>query len=290
MTIPEVERLDAAPASFVDLHAHSTASDGSATPEEFVESARAAGLAAVALTDHDTLAGVPAARAAGERVGLRIVAGVELSAVDNGREVHVLGLHIAQPEVMDERLSVFQETRRTRAAQIVSRLNGLGVPVTLDAVLTEAGEGAVGRPHVARAVVAGGWARDVREVFDRWLGAGRPANVEKHRLTMGEGTELIHASGGIAVLAHPGGDLARETVRRMVGQGLDGLEVRHPSQSPDDERRLMGHAQAFSLVVSGGSDWHGASDGLRTLGAMRVPSEWLERQEERVAAVRARAG
>ncbi len=287
MSAPAAGR-PAGDAPYVDLHAHSTASDGSASPEAFAEAALAAGLTTVALTDHDTLAGVPAARAAGERLGLRVIPGVELSAVDEGREVHLLGLHVERPETMQEQLQVFQDTRRTRAAEIVSRLNALGVPVTLDAVLAQAADGAIGRPHVARAVVAGGWARDVREVFDRWLGAGRPANVEKHRLSVGEAVELVHASGGIVVFAHPGGDLPRETVRRMVGQGLDGLEVRHPSQSPDDEKRLQAHAAAFSLVPSGGSDWHGAPDGMRALGSMRVPAEWLLRQEERVAAVRAR--
>lgn len=267
----------------VDLHMHSTASDGARAPEEVAAAARDAGLAAIALTDHDTVDGVPAARAAGERLGLRVITGVELSAEDEGREIHLLGLHLARLETIERAMAGFRATRVTRAQRMVERLNALGVPVTFDQVLRESGEGAVGRPHVARAVIAGGWAADAREVFDRYLGHGRPANVPKERLDVAEAIRLVHDAGGLAIVAHPGSEFTRVRAERLAGLGLDGIEVRHPSHNADEMRRLMGLVEFLGLVPSGGSDWHGAADGPRTIGSMRVPYEMLERQEARLA-------
>jgi 3',5'-nucleoside bisphosphate phosphatase len=275
-------------ARFVDLHMHSTASDGALAPTAVVEAARAAGLAAIALTDHDTVAGVPEAQTAGARLGVRIVPGVELSAHDGDRELHLLGLHLEDVEEVERRLTRFREMRHRRAEQIVSRLNALGVPVTLDAVLAEAAGGAVGRPHVARALIAGKWARDHREAFDRYLGFGRPAYVGKERLTSADAIRIVHEAGGVCVFAHPGQDGSRERVERLVANGLDGLEIRHPSHSAEDVARLGALVAHFRLVPSGGSDWHGQREGPRTIGMMQVPAEWLERQDARAAEVRAR--
>ena len=284
--------VNGAPAErYVDLHTHSTASDGAFPPASVVEHAQRAGLGAIALTDHDTVGGVAEARAAGERLGVRVVAGVELSAFDNGRELHVLGLHLDRTEAMEHDLVTFRDTRRTRAEEIVQRLNRVGVPVTVDAVLAEAGEGAIGRPHVARAIIAGGWVRDQREAFDRFLGGGRPAFVPKHYLLVGDAIRLVHDAGGIAIFAHPGHDGVRSRVEPLVALGLDGLEVKHPSHSSEDVARLGALTQHFGMVPSGGSDWHGAVEGPRVIGNQKVPAEWLERQEARAAEVRAgRAG
>lgn len=273
----------------VDLHMHSTASDGSRAPEAVAAAAHAAGLAAIALTDHDTVAGVAAARAAGERLGLRVITGVELSAEDNGREVHVLGLHLERLDAIESAMEGFRQTRIDRAREMVAKLNALGVPVTFDAVIAEAGGGAVGRPHVARAVVAGGWVGDQRDVFDRYIGHGKPANVAKARLEFADAIALIHAAGGLAIVAHPGVEFNRPRVERAVAMGLDGLEVLHPSNSPDEVRRLRALAEHFRLVASGGSDWHGAEQGPRTIGMMKVPYAILEQQEARLASRRAAA-
>jgi len=274
---------------FVDLHSHSTASDGALAPHAVVETAVAAGLAAFALTDHDTLAGVPAAQDAGRRLGIRVVAGVELSLMDGDREVHMLGLHIARVDALQAELEAVRDSRKSRAEEIVARLNRLGVPVTVDAVFSEAAGGAVGRPHVARALIAGGWVRDQREAFDRFLGAGRPANVEKQRIAVADGIRLIRECGGIAIIAHPGADGRRERIEPLVALGLDGLEVRHPGHSAEDMLRIEALADHFGLVKSGGSDWHGASAGPRVLGGMRVPREWLDLQDARVGQRRADA-
>jgi predicted metal-dependent phosphoesterase TrpH len=272
---------------FVDLHSHSTASDGANTPAEVVETAARAGLTAVALTDHDTLAGVAAAMDVGERLGVRVVAGVELSLMDGEVEVHMLGLHIARVPALQDELEAVRDSRKVRAERIVSKLNELGVPITVDAVLDQAGGGAVGRPHIARALIAGGWVRDQREAFDRYLGAGRPANVEKRRITVADGIRLIHECGGLAVIAHPGADGRRERVEPLVALGLDGLEVRHPGHSAEDTMRIEALADHFGLVKSGGSDWHGAANGPRVLGGMRVPEAWLDQQDARVEKRRA---
>ena len=274
---------------FVDLHAHSTASDGSKAPADVAAAARAAGLAAIALTDHDTMAGVNEAVAAGQSLGVRVVPGVELSAMEGEREVHVLGLHIAHVDPLQDTLATLRDRRIVRAQEMVQKLNERGVPITFDAVLAQAGTGAIGRPHLARVLINEGWARDSRDAFDRYLGAGKPAFVPKHRLTVGEAIDLIHTGGGLAVLAHPGPEGRREAVERYARIGLDGLEVRHPGHSAEDTSRLAALVEFFGLVPSGGSDWHGATDGPRTLGVMRVPGDWLERQDARVASRRAGA-
>jgi len=218
-------------------------------------------LSAVAVTDHDTVAGVPAARAAADGHAIEVVAGVELSAFDaRGAEVHVLGLHLADDSKLAAPLAGFQADRVTRAEAIVAALNRAGVPITVDAVMVEAGPGSVGRPHVARALVAGGWVRDLREAFDRWLGADRPAFVEKPRLEVADAVRLIHDAGGVAIWAHPGRDGTRARIESFVAVGLDGVEVYHPGHSADDTGRLNTLAGHLNLVRSGGSDWHGAAE------------------------------
>ena len=273
---------------FIDLHTHSTASDGARAPVDVVRAAKAAGLSAIALTDHDTLAGLSEARAEGEKLGVRIVPGIELSAVEGHHETHILGLHLAEVSEMEHRLIDLRQMRMNRAQRIVERLNAIGIPLQLDAVLKEADGGAVGRPHVARAMIAGGWALDLREAFDKYLGNGRTAFVAKEKLAMADAIGLIRRAGGLAVLAHPAHTGTRERVAALVAEGLDGVEVLHPSHSWDDSQRLDALATEFRLVRSGGSDWHGAVDGARTLGMMRVPAEWLTEHETRIAERRSR--
>jgi predicted metal-dependent phosphoesterase TrpH len=202
--------------------------------------------------------------------------------MDGREEVHMLGLHLANVGAIAEALAGFREGRATRAATMVHTLNALGVPVTLDAVLAEAAGGAIGRPHVARALVAGGWVADLREAFDKWIGAGRPAFVEKPRLDVADGVALIHQAGGLAIWAHPGDDGRRARFERLVAAGIDGAEVRHPGHTASDQARIGALVEFFHLVPSGGSDWHGAAAGPRALGAVQVPSEWLDRQQERL--------
>ena len=267
----------------VDLHMHSTASDGALPPAQVVAAAQAAGLSAIALTDHDTMAGVGEAIQAADEVGIRVVPGVELSAHDGAEEIHILALHVTRPGPLESRLAYFRTARELRARRIVERLNSLGISVDYEAVMTEAAGGSVGRPHVARAMIRAGAVRDSREAFDKFLAAGRPAFVPKERLEIRDAIEITHAAGAIAIWAHPGGDGRRARVEPLVQMGLDGVEVRHPSHSSEDVKRLTALADFFGIVCSGGSDWHGAREGARTIGCMHVPLEWLAKQDAAAA-------
>ena len=210
---------------------------------------------------------------------------VELSVHDDaGKEFHLLGLHLAHLDRVEGVLESVRDARVGRAREIVRKLNALGVPLDMQAVLDEAAGGAIGRPHIARVLIRAGHATELQQAFDRWLGAGRPAYVEKQRLSIADGIGMVHAAGGIAVYAHPGPAGTRERIEPLVALGLDGVEVRHPSHSAADMKRIRGVVSALGLVPSGGSDWHGAADGPRTLGCMQVSAEWLDRQLQRVAA------
>lgn len=272
-------------AAFVDLHTHSTASDGVLSPEKVIEAAHRCGLAAIALTDHDTINGVPAARSAGERLGVRVIGGVELSAFLDDQEIHVLALHLSQLDALEKRLSELRSLRHARAKNIVEKLNSLGIEVTLDEVLVQANGGAVGRPHVARALIARGVVHDFRDAFMRYLGSAGAAFVPKTRLSIEDAIRIAHEAGALAIWAHPGDDGRRERLEPLIAAGLDGVEVKHPSHSPEDVKRLQALSEFFGLVQSGGSDWHGASDGPRRLGIMNVPVEWLDKQDEKLAAL-----
>ena len=273
------------PSAFVDLHMHSTASDGSRAPADVVRAAKAAGLRAIALTDHDTVGGLAEAQVAGAEHGVRVVNGVELSAVEGDAETHLLGLHLRDALVIEQELGGLRDMRSRRGQEIVNKLVALGVQLSFDDVLEQADGGAVGRPHVARALVESGWATDVRDAFDRYLGAGRPAYVAKDQLGMPDAIAMIHAAGGLAVLAHPGAAGTRERLTALAALGLDGVEVKHPGHSAADVTRLRTLSEQLGLVASGGSDWHGAAEGPRTIGMMQVPEEWLARQDARLVAL-----
>jgi 3',5'-nucleoside bisphosphate phosphatase len=275
--------MTAAAAPHVDLQVHSTASDGSVAPEAIPALAAAVGLVAFALTDHDTVDGVAAATDAAAAHGIEVIPGVELSAVSNGVEVHLLGLHLSNVATMADRLVALRHDREERARTIVRALQAHGLAITDEDVLQAADGVAIGRPHVANALVARGHVRDRWEAFDRWLGAGKPAYVAKPEFLAADAIALIHAAGGLAVWAHPGTLGRSDAVKSLAEVGLDGIEVRHPSQNVEDQRRLQALADHFGLLPSGGSDWHGEMTGRRTLGVMQVPVEWMQRQRARLA-------
>lgn len=271
--------------AFVDLHTHSTASDGILPPERVVEAAARCGLKAIALTDHDTIGGLIAARKAGERLGVRVIAAVELSAFLDDHEVHLLALHLSRLERLETRLSQLRSLRYSRGQKIVEKLNTLGIPITFEEVLQQSAGGAVGRPHIARALMARGVVHDFREAFSRYLGGGGAAFVPKDQLSLEDAISIAHEAGGLAIWAHPGDAGRRERLEQLIAAGLDGVEVRHPGHSREDTKRLEALSDFFDLIPSGGSDWHGGEDGLRRLGAMDVPLEWLNRQDDKVASL-----
>jgi predicted metal-dependent phosphoesterase TrpH len=269
----------------VDLHVHSTASDGSLPPERVVECAVGAGLAAIALTDHDTIAGVPAALAAGERLGLRVIAGCEFSALAPWGEMHVLGYFLPPDSADLERfLERCRADRVRRGREMVTRLQRLGIDLSFDDVLAEAAGGAVGRPHVARALMRRGHVGGPDEAFGRWLGRGRPAFVDKVLPTFRAIADVVHSVRGVVSVAHLKDRGTRAFLERLHGEGLDAVETRHPSHDADARARLTDLALSLGLLRTGGSDWHGdASDDEPhgALGSEQVPWEWLDRLDHR---------
>lgn len=278
---PELQGVRAGP--FVDLQTHTTASDGALSPTTVVEAAKAADLVAIAITDHDTVDGLDEANEVGARLGVRIVPGVELSSHFEGEEMHLLGLHMRDLDVMATALSAFRVGRVDRSEQIVATLNRAGIPVTIEAVLRQAAGGAVGRPHIARAMVEGGWVQEFREAFDKWIGAGKPAYVAKEQFAASDAIALVHRAGGIVVWAHPGELATQARVGRLAALGLDAVEVLHPSHPPYLQNKILNAVNELGLLPSGGSDWHGTTDGYRRLGGQQVPLEWLSRQDALVA-------
>jgi predicted metal-dependent phosphoesterase TrpH len=258
-----------------DLHTHSTCSDGTCTPEQVVAMARERDLAGIALTDHDTTAGLERARAAaGGR--LVVLAGCELSAEHGGDPVHVLALGFdpAEPAFAAAR-SAIRDERVTRAGRMVERLRALGVPVTLERVLELAAGGSVGRPHIAEAMVEAGAVPDLGAAFvPEWIGTGGRAYVAKQAVTPVEAVGLIRAAGGAAVLAHPsvhaGARAVPESlIRDMAAAGLAGIEVDHPDQNEGQRAHWRALAAELGLAATGASDDHGARSGYR-LGVCRT--------------------
>jgi predicted metal-dependent phosphoesterase TrpH len=249
-----------------------------------VQRAAGVGLAAVALTDHDTLAGIPAAQAAGTVLGVRVVPGCEFSVRAPWGELHILAFFLASDDPALERfLDAARAAREQRGVRMVEKLQQLGVEIDLEDLAYQAGGGAVGRPHVARALVDAGVVENFDEAFVRFLARGRPAYVEKPLPALREVADLVHGAGGVVVAAHPGERGQEAALRALMADGLDGVEVRHPSHSKGVETRLRKLARRLNLAISGGSDWHGDDDlGIHApLGGLDVPSEWLEDLERR---------
>lgn len=260
---------------YCDLHVHTTASDGSETPEQVVERAVAIGLAAIAITDHDTVDGVAAAQAsAGQRI--TVVPGIEISAEENDREVHILGYFINHNDSsLRAKLAWLAEQRRARAARIVEKLRSHGIPVTLPEVAALA-TGVVGRAHIAFLLVKKGVVRTVEEAFARWLGRGCPAYVPRARLAAVDAVQLIREAGGAAVLAHPGVSGGVDLLEELVPAGLCGIEAVYPEHAPEQEEFFRRLAVRYGLIVTGGSDYHGP-DRRFPLGAAVVDRRVVER-------------
>ncbi|MBI4413596.1 MAG: PHP domain-containing protein [candidate division NC10 bacterium] len=261
-----------------DLHLHSHYSDGSFPPAEVVRRAAAAGLAAIALTDHDTVEGLPEFLAAAAGAGLHAIPGVELSVDEGDREIHLLGYLIRwEDPALRAVLTRFAAERRVRAAAILSRLQAMGVRIPMAAVEAAAGRGTLGRPHVAAALVEAGKVGSVQEAFDRYLGRGKPAYVPRTGFTAAEAIALVWAAGGIPVLAHPVRSGVLDEVPRLAREGLRGLEAYHPAQGLADTLAVCRSAEAHGLLLTGGSDWHAEATAAASLGSVRLPWEHVQR-------------
>lgn len=249
--------------------------------------ASGANLVALALTDHDTLDGVNAASAAAAPLGVRIIPGCEFSVKAPWGEMHLLGFFLTPGHAgLEAFLAETRIARTKRGHEMVSRLKRAGVSIELADVESEVKDGALGRPHVARALIRRGAADTFNDAFARFLGRGKPGYVPKPLPALETVTALIHEVGGVAVAAHLGEHGTEPQLRQFQGAGLDGLEIRHPRHSPAAEARLARLAEKLDLGVSGGSDWHGDGDegaSHAPLGGMDVPVEWLEKLERRRA-------
>lgn len=271
----------------IDLHMHSTASDGTLSPAQVVEVAASGALGMMALTDHDTVAGVLEAQEAAARHGIHLIPGVELSATGPSGEVHILGLGVA-PTHADLLAHTCEAlgSRARRMAAMVAKLQELGLPVTVEDVETEAGpeREALARPHLARAMVRAGLVGSVWEAFDRYLADDQIAFVSTAPIPAEKAIRLIQQAGGTAIWAHPTDEQLEEGLDILLECGLEGIEVYRPRILPPRIRRLETLAQARNLLVSGGSDWHGPEGG-EALGSFYVEGEQLAPLLERIGAV-----
>lgn len=264
----------------LDLHIHSNFSDGRLDVAAIVSMAAAAGLSGIALTDHDTVDGLLPARISAEQAGLRFVPGIELNTDWEDEEVHILGYFIDPlNEYLLSRLDELRQKRRLRARRIVEKLGRLGLPLDFDRVQELAGGGLIGRPHVARAMVEQGYASQESEAFQRFIGRGQPAFVPRYNFTPQEALELISSSGGLAFLAHPGKINDKSVIYRLIADGITGLEVYYPEHDEGDIRFLLGLADRYHLLISGGSDFHGPGSGEKreTLGLSGIDENDFQR-------------
>ncbi|RME92785.1 MAG: PHP domain-containing protein [Verrucomicrobia bacterium] len=266
----------------VDLHCHSVFSDGGFTPEQIAARAARRGLGAVALTDHDTVAGWERFRAACEGAGVEPVIGVELTAEEDGHEVHLLGwcFDPSHPGLAEE-LRLCREARRQRIHEMTDRLGRLGIALEAETVFTLAGCEAPGRPHVAQALVREGHCRTLQEAFHRFLRKDSPAWAPKRRLPAARAIELVHAAGGVVAMAHPGLTRRDDLIPRLVELGLDGLECWHSAHNRTQAERYLALANECRLLITGGSDCHGPAKGQPLLGSLRVSASHLHALQER---------
>ena len=276
----------------IDLHAHTTASDGSLTPTELVALALEVGLHALAVTDHDTVDGLAEATDAANPTGIELVPGIELAVTYPSGRFHMLGYFI-QPDnpTLCGRLQLLKDNRANRNIRIVEKLNALGIDITLEDIIAESGGGQVGRPHMAAALIKKGVVRSFQEAFDKYIADGALAHVPKDKISLEEGISLIHAAGGLAVMAHPSSlklddeSLAAE-LPRLKELGLDGIECYYSQHEPERTIWLLEQTGRAGLLVTGGSDFHGTPKPHVQLGVVHeggpAPYSILEEMKRRL--------
>lgn len=285
----------------IDLHLHTTASDGRLSPAQLVARVGAAGITTMSVTDHDTVAGLAEVGTAASTIGIRLVPGIEITSVADGRDVHMLG-YFFDPTSAD--LLTFLEGQRalrvSRVREIGARLAGLGMPIDVEALVTTAATRpgtSVGRPQIARAMVAAGHVASVQDAFERWLAAGLPGFVPRTGPSPAAVVDVIHAAGGVASMAHPAVTKRDDLIRPLADHGLDAIEVYHSDHQPEDVQEYRSLSQRLGILVSGGSDFHGEDPAApadrgrarrNTLGAVMLPPDDFAALERRAGENRRR--
>jgi len=270
--------------AMADLHIHTTYSDGALSPYELLKRINDVGLCTISIVDHDSVEAIGEAIALGEELGIEVIPGVELSSNIGERDIHILGYFIdhKDPQLL-EYLSLFRGERLKRAERIVAKLNYIHVPLKLEAVLDKAGAGSVGRPHIAQALVKEGFTESYEEAFVKYIGVGCPAYEKKIHFAPEDAIALIASVGGLSFLAHPGKYTSDADLHRLIKHGLDGIEVIHPSHSPDRAKHYHLIAGEYFLLESGGSDFHGGmKEDEHLIGAYSIPLELVENMKRRL--------
>jgi len=268
---------------YIDLHVHSDHSDGRMTPQQIIDRGLALGLKAVAVTDHDCLSGYEEAAAYAQGKDIEVVAAAEFSAEVGKSDIHILA-YLFRPDNPNFRkaLDGFRSLRYERGRKMVERLKVLGVKVSFEDVLEIAGKAAIGRPHLAEAMVKNGQVSSYDLAFKRYLFQGGPVYMPKAKLTPAEAIDLIHAAGGLAVMAHPGLTKRDDIIEKLAANGLDGLEIFHPTHSSSSRKRYSQIALSHNLCCTGGSDAHSRPGRYGDIGDEKVPYEYLIEMKKRL--------
>jgi predicted metal-dependent phosphoesterase TrpH len=270
------------PRRYVDLHIHTIHSDGSSTVSEVLEAAARKGLSAVSITDHDCIDAYPSAIEIGARMGIEVIPGVELSSEIGNADLHILGYYIdyTSPS-LNKMLREMKDARYSRARKMVENLNRQGIDLRFETVLSMAGVGAIGRPHIAAAMLKEELVYSFREAFEKYLGYGLPVYVEKYKMRPQEVFDLIKQAGGIPVLAHPGVTKIDDRIPDFIEDGALGVESFHTEHTAAQQQHYMKIARKYGLAVTGGSDFHNASHNKSEIGIPRVPYSTVKSLKEK---------
>lgn len=263
---------------FADLHIHTLFSDGQYSPSDVVKIAKEVGFAAIAITDHDTLDGVEEAVEMGEKLGIEVIPGIEISTISNGQEVHILGYYCDLDNYhLQKKIKEMQLDRKNRIKKMVVKLKELNFNITFEEVAAVAGKGSIGRPHIARVLMEKGYVRTIKDAFKELISPGCPAYVARYNISPKEAIELILGANGVPVIAHPGLLKDDSIILDMISYGLKGIEVWHPDHKKGLRKKYRDLAHKYELLLTGGSDWHGKNkDANFSLGNIKLDYKYVE--------------
>lgn len=271
-------------AGAVDLHMHTTCSDGALSPKDLVKKAKYVGLTAISITDHDNLSAIAEAQSLANDLGVELIAGVEVSTAHEERDVHILGYFVnVDQSPLGEYLAYCRRQRLFRTERMVQNLNKQGIKIQVEQVMQKAGSGSVGRPHIAAVLQEHGYVQNYNEAFLKYIGTNCPAYEKSVETKPAEVISLINEAGGLSFLAHPGRQVPDDTVRYLIDNGLDGLEIVHPSHDASRQEYYRSIANEYFLLMSGGSDYHGVKlQDEENFGKMHIQYSWLQKMKNRL--------